>query len=60
MKPCALNEFSAAFAATPEPVDPSDFIRPDGTYDVTPINLGEPDHVRAVHEFVASDKAGAR
>ncbi|MCE7031767.1 hypothetical protein LY625_03900 [Lysobacter sp. GX 14042] len=60
MKPCPLADFRAAFDSIPTPVDPRDFIRPDGSYDVTPENLGEHEHVQAAREFVASDKAGAR
>lgn len=60
MKPCPLSNFDAAFAATPDPVDPRDFIRPDGSYDVSPLNLGERKHVEAVQEFVAGNKEVTR
>lgn len=38
-------------ATTPHQVDPEDFIRPDGSIDVCPLNLGDPEHVAAVNDF---------
>lgn len=48
-----LND--ADFAAAFEKVDnPQDFVRRDGSYDLSPLNLGDPDHVAAVNEFKRS------
>jgi len=46
----AMTDFSAQFDA----VDPADFIRPDGSIDVTPLNLGDEEAVAAVREYQRS------
>lgn len=38
-------------SAASDLVAPSDFIRPDGSYDVTPLNLGDRDHVAAINAY---------
>lgn len=46
----ALTDFKASFTA----VDPADFTRPDGSIDVTPLNLGDEEAVAAVREYQRS------
>lgn len=55
---CPLSNFGAAFAAVPEPVNPADFITPEGAIDWTPLNTGERDHVAAIDAFRARLRAG--
>lgn len=43
---------AAALAGIAKPVNPGDFIRPDGSYDVTPENIGDRDHVQAVRDHI--------
>lgn len=43
-------DFAAAFTA----VKPQDFVRTDGSYDLSPLNLGDPAHVKAVNDFKRS------
>lgn len=40
------------FAVAPGPVAPGAFIRPDGSIEVTPANLGEPEHVDAIRQHI--------
>lgn len=46
-----VNLVDPGFADLPRPIDPRDFIRPDGSYDVTPINVAHEEQVAAVNEF---------
>lgn len=43
----ALTDFKASFTA-------ADFTRPDGSIDVTPLNLGDEEAVAAVREYQRS------
>ncbi len=47
-----LND--ADFAEQFNAVNPQDFVRKDGSYDLSPLNLGDPAHVKAVNEFKRS------
>ncbi len=46
----AMTDFKASFTE----VNPADFIRPDGSIDVTPLNLGDEEAVAAVREYQRS------
>ena len=59
MKPCALTNFDAAFAAIPTPLDPRDFIRPDGSYSATAFNKADPDEVEKIREQIRNKRQAA-
>ncbi len=56
MKPCALTNFGAAFAAIATPVDPREFIRPDGSYSATELNKADPDDVEKIREQIRNKR----
>lgn len=43
----ALADFRAQFSQVD---NPQDFVRPDGSYDITEINTPDPDQVRDIRE----------
>lgn len=43
---------AAMFDGIDEPINPRDFIRPDGSYDLSPLNAGEREHVATIRRHL--------